>query len=43
MHWTGDMIPRNWDMTVDHDTNKRRPQNEIRDVLLINNMNQKYF
>ena len=31
----GDMIPRNWDMTVDHATNKRRPQNEIQDVLLM--------
>ena len=35
----GDMIPRNWDMTVDHATNKRIPQNKIRDVLLMNNIN----
>ena len=35
----GDMIPRNWDMTVDHVTNKRRPQNEIRDVLIMNIIN----
>ena len=39
----GDMIPRNWDITVYHATNKRRPQNEIRDVLLMNNINQKYL
>ena len=27
-----DMIPGNWDMGVDHATNKRRLQNEIWDV-----------
>ena len=35
----GDMIPQNWDMIVDHVTNKRRPQNEIRDVLIMNIIN----
>ena len=30
-------------MTVDHAINKRRLQNEIRDVLLMNNINQKYL
>ena len=25
----GDMIPQNWDMTVDHATNKHKPQNEF--------------
>ena len=39
----GDMIPQIWDKTVEHATSKRRPQNEIRDVLLVNNKNQKYF
>ena len=39
----GDMMPRNWDMTIDHATNNRRPQNEIRDVLLMNNINHKYL
>ena len=39
----GDVIPRNWNVTVDHATNNRRPQNEIRDVLLMNNINQKYL
>ena len=38
-----DMIPQNSDVTVDHATNKRRPQNEIWDVLLINNINQEYL
>ena len=37
------MILRNWDTTVNHATNKRRPQNEIRNVLLMNNVNQKYL
>ena len=31
-----DMIPRNWDKTVDHAKNKRRPQNEIQDNININ-------
>ena len=39
----GDMTPRKWDMTVDDITNKRRPQNDIRDVLHITNINQKYL
>ena len=39
----GNMTPRNWDMTVDHETNKRRPQNETRVVLLMNNINQEYL
>ena len=37
------MILRIWDVTIAHATNKRRPQNEIRDVFLMNNINQKYF
>ena len=39
----GDMIPQNGDMAVDHATNKRRPQNEICDILLMNSINQKYL
>ena len=39
----GDTIPQIWDKTDEHATNKRRPQNEIRDVLLMNNKNQKYL
>ena len=39
----GDMIPRNWNMTVDHATKNRRSQNEIRDVLLMSNINPKYL
>ena len=38
-----DMIPRNWDMTVDHAIIKPRPQNKIWDVFLVNNMYQKYL
>ena len=37
------MILRIWDVTIDHATNKCRPQNEIRDVFLMNNINQKYL
>ena len=39
----GDIIPRNIDLTVDPITNKRRPPNEIRDVLQMTNINQRYL
>ena len=37
------MTPQTWYMTVDHVTDKPRPQNKVLDVLLMNNKNQKYL
>ena len=37
------MTPQTWYMTVDHVTDKPRPQNKVLDVLLMNYKNQKYL
>ena len=39
----GDIIPRNIDLTIDPSTNKRRPRNELREVLQMTNINQRCF
>ena len=38
-----DIIPRNIDLTIDPSSNKRRPRNELREVLQMTNINQRYF
>ena len=41
---TGDVIPRNIDLTIYPSSNKRRPTNElIREVLQMTDINQRYF
>ena len=37
----GDIIPRNIDLTIDPTTNKRRPRNELREVLQMTDINQR--
>ena len=39
----GDIIPRNIDLTIDPSSNKRRPRNELREVLQMTDINQRYL
>ena len=39
----GDIIPRNIDLTIDPSSNKRRPRDELREVLQMTDINQRYF
>ena len=39
----GDFIPRNTDLTIDPSSNKRWPRNELREVLKMTDINQRYF
>ena len=36
----GDFMPRKFDLTFDHMTNKHRDRAELRDILLLTNSNQ---
>ena len=38
-----DIIPRNINLTIDLSSNKRRPRNELREVLHMTDINQRYF
>ena len=38
-----DVIPRNIDLTIDPSSNKRRPRHELREVLQMTDINQRYF
>ena len=39
----GDLVPRKFDLTLDHASNKRLSPKEVRDVLVLRNTNQKNF
>ena len=39
----GDLVPRNFDLTLDHASNKRLSPEEVRDVLALTNSRQKHF
>ena len=39
----GDLVPRNFDLTLDHASNKRLSPEELRDVLALTNSRQKHF
>ena len=39
----GDIIPRNIDLTIDPSSNKRRPRNELREVLQMTDINQRHL
>ena len=39
----GDMITRNIDLSFDLSTNKRRPQNDLRELLQMTNISQRYL
>ena len=39
----GDIIPRNIDLTIDPSSNKRRPRNELTEVIQMTDINQRYF
>ena len=39
----GDVIPRNIDLTIDRSSNKRKRRNELREVLQMTDINQRYF
>ena len=39
----GDLVPRKFDLTLDHAANKRLSPEEVRDVLALRNTKQKNF
>ena len=39
----GDIIARNIDLTIDPSSNRRRPRKELREVLQMTDINQRYF
>ena len=39
----GDLVPRKFDLTLDHASNKRLSPDEVRNVLVLQNTNQKKF
>ena len=39
----GDLVPRKFDLTLDHASNKRLSPEEVRDVLALQSTNQKKF
>ena len=39
----GDIIPWNIDLTIDPSSSKRRPRHELREVLQMTEINQRYF
>ena len=39
----GNIIPRSIELAIDPSSNKRRPRNELREVLQMTDINQLYF